>query len=84
MPKQSAPSCYTVARLTHLSTTTTHEFARVYISAARSKSVNITIEKRERVLFCVLGPSFRRRASWLNRHKTLDLSLLARKVHEPQ
>jgi hypothetical protein len=48
------------------------------------KSVNITIEKREKVPFCVLGPPFRKGASWLKRHKTFDLSLLARKVHEPQ
>jgi hypothetical protein len=49
-----------------------------------SKSVNVAIEKREHVPFCVLGPQSRKGASWLKRHKTLDLSVLARKVHEAQ
>jgi hypothetical protein len=55
-----------------------------YTTAFSSNSVNITIEKLGRVPFCVLGPQFRERASWLKRHKTPDLSRLARKVHESQ
>jgi hypothetical protein len=46
--------------------------------------VNITVEKRETIPFCVPGPTLRKAVPRLNRPKTRDLSVLANKVHERQ